>query len=175
LTNITLNISGLKRAIKELRKSEAATKRKAQQAVNRTLLHARTQMTAEVHSELNLKKKNIRSNIKLRKATKVTGPNGVLKVQNNPVGLIHYAARQTKKGTTFKIKRQGSRQRLNHTFIANQAGVGPTVFRREGAARLRIRPVYGSSVASLAKGKLKVIRKKVAVFMVKELSRLLGV
>jgi len=58
-----------------------------------------------------------------------------------PVPLIHYAAKQTIKGVTLKVEKDGTRKRLDHAFIATMKSGHTGVFwredRRRGSGKLK--------------------------------------
>lgn len=90
-----------------------------------------------------------------------------------PITALSYGARQTKRGLSFRVLKQGKRALLRRGFIAKNKGT-PLV--RVGKERLPVRLVAGPSVADmLANPKVQEpLIEKVSDRAVKTLSRRLG-
>lgn len=173
MISVNVNIKGLSQFQKSLKQTESNVTNKTQQALNRTLQRARTQMTNVVGEKLNLKKKTIRELTSIQRATKVTGLIGKLIVKNKPVPLLEYNAKQNRKGVSFKVFRNRSRQLIKHAFITPDARSRETVFKREGAARLKIKPLYGTRVTDVAGDNLNAVKSFALSYIVSEVKRLL--
>lgn len=172
MTNINVKFNGIKQFQKSLRSTGSQVERKAQQALNRTLTRTRTQMTNAIGEKLNLKKKTIRDLISLQKANKSTGLIGKLIVKSKPVSLIEYKAKQNRQGVSVKVYRNRPRKLIKHAFIRGDRRGRATVFRRETKSRLKIKPLYGSSVQDVATDKVKPIKEFASSFFLTELKRL---
>lgn len=122
-------------------------------------------MTNAVGEKLNLRKKTIRELMSIHRATKVTGLIGKLIVRNKPVTLIEYNAKQNRKGVSFKIFKDRSRQLIRHGFIKPDARSRNTVFKRETKARLRIKPLYRTRVTDVARDNCDKIRSGTLKFL----------
>lgn len=171
---VNVNITGVRQFQKSLNLLDARVNTKCQQALNRTLVRARTKMTQAVGEKLNLKKKTIREQMRLQQANKNTGLIGKLIVKNKPVPLIEYNAKQNRKGVSFKILKARSRQLVKHAFITFDSRKRVTVFKREmGAGRLKIKPLYGSTVMHVAKDKINKVGDFAKNFILTEINRLL--
>lgn len=157
---------------KSLRGLNSQVEKKAQQALNRTLQRARTQMTNAIGEKLNLKKKTIRELMSIQRATKIIGLIGKLIVKNKPVPLIEYNAKQNRKGVSFKVFRDRSRQLIKHAFVTPDARRRNTVFKRETSARLKIKPLYGTRVTDVARDSTMKIQSFALKFWNFELQRL---
>ena len=172
--DIKTSIKGMKHLEQTLGQAEKQANRAAQQAINRTLQRSKTKMANVIGDKLNLQKKIIRELIAIRKASKARGLNGKLIVKDKLVSLIEYKAKQNRKGISFKIFRSGPRKLVRHAFIAEDRFGRDTAFRRDGKARLRIKPLYGTKVTDVAEDKVKDVGKFASEFLVKEYQRLLG-
>lgn len=173
---IHVSINGVKQFQRSLDRTQGEVNKKCQQALNRTLQRSRTKMTNEVGEKLNLRKKTIRDLVSIQRATKATGLIGKLIVRNRPVPLIEYNAKQNRKGVSFKVFHDRSRQLIKHAFIYPDRRARLTVFKREpGAARLKIKPLYGTTVMHVAKDKLKIIIDFANLFFSKEIVRLISI
>ncbi|MFO1259070.1 MAG: hypothetical protein U1E78_11765 [Gammaproteobacteria bacterium] len=175
MISVNVNIKGLNQFQKSLKQTESNVTNKAQQALNRTLLRTRTQMTNAVGEKLNLKKKTIRELTSIQRATKVTGLIGKLIVKNKPVPLLEFNAKQNRKGVSFKIFKNRSRQLIKHSFITLDSKARDAVFKRESAARLKIKPLYGTRVTDVAKDKLDYIEVFAKDFISTELIHILSI
>jgi hypothetical protein len=111
-------------------------------AINKTTDKARAEMTRQITGEFNIKAKDVRAQLKVRRAS---WKGGMLVAEleamsSRPGGrslnLIHFAARQTSKGVTVKVKRGGPRKLIPGAWIGND---GRTVFQRVGKQRLPIK------------------------------------
>lgn len=174
MVNVTVNISGVKQFEKSLNMTHAQVNVKCQQALNRTLQRSRTQMTNAVGEKLNLRKKTIRELVSIQKANKNTGLIGKLTVKNKPVALFEYNAKQNRKGVSFKVFRDRSRQLVKHAFIIPDSRCRMTVFRREfGASRLKIKPLYGTTIMNIASDKLVLIKNYSLQFIRTEINRIM--
>jgi hypothetical protein len=172
LIAVNVNFSGHKQFQRTLSSLNVSVNKKTQQALNRTLQRARTQMTNAVGDKLNLKKRTIRELIHIQRATKITGLIGSLTVKNKPVPLIEYKAKQNRKGVSFKVFKGRSRQLIKHAFVTTDSHNRQTVFKREGEARLKIKPLYGTRVTDVAIDKIRKINYFSVVFFKSEVSKL---
>lgn len=173
MITVTVNITGVRQFEKSLNMTHVQVNTKCQLALNRTLQRSRTRMTNAVGDKLNLKKRTIRELVSIQKANKNTGLIGKLTVKNKPVPLIEYNAKQNRKGVSFKVFKDRPRQLVKHAFITPDSRNRMTVFRREfGAGRLRIKPLYGSTVMYVAKDRIQVIKDSSLFFLTNEVRRL---
>lgn len=90
-------------------------------SINKTLTTARTQATARIGNELNLKASRIKEDFTLKKAN-YSDMSGSLKATGEPVGLINFGANQTQKGVSVKVLKSSSRTVIKHAFIARGRG-----------------------------------------------------
>lgn len=172
MTDIRIEFKNPKQFQKALLNTESIIYRKTQQALNRTLVRSRTQMTNSIGEKLNLKKITIRELIALQMANKNTGLIARLIVKNKLVPLIEYNAKQNRQGVSFKVFRNRSRQLIRHAFIKADSRSRETVFRRESKARLRIKPLYGTRVVNVVKDTLSKTKEFTLNFLKIEVKRL---
>lgn len=172
---VNVNINGVKQFHRSLNRTHTEVNKKCQQALNRTLQRSRTKMTNAVGEKLNLRKKTIRDLVSIQRATKATGLIGKLCVKNKPVSLIQYRAKQNRKGVSFKVFHVRPRQFIKHAFIYPDSRLRLTVFKRElGAARLRIKPLFGTSVMNVAMDKINTVKIYSLNYFKDEVSRMLN-
>jgi len=90
-------------------------------SINKTLTTGRTQATARIGNELNLKASRIKEDFTIQKAN-YQKIQGALVATGAPVGLINFGASETTKGVSVKVKRSSPRKLLKHAFIAKGGG-----------------------------------------------------
>lgn len=114
-------------------------------AANKTAAQAQTQMVRAITGEFAITASKVREKLRVRKATFRAGRYGVEAVlesrtpggRRRSINIINFAARETRKGLTAKIKRKGGRVLVSKRgFIGNK---GRTAFIREGKKRLPIK------------------------------------
>jgi len=86
-------------------------------SINKTLTTARTQATARIANEINLKSSRIKQDFSIKKAN-FGDISGSLKATGEPVGLINFGANQTQKGVSVKVLKSSSRSLIKHAYIA---------------------------------------------------------
>ena len=121
-------------------------------AINKTADKARAEMTRQITGEFNIKAKDVRAQLKVRRAT-AKGAMLVAELEamsklggRRSLNLIHFAARQTAKGVTIKVKRGGARKLIAGAWIGND---GRTVFQRVGKQRLPIKALQTIDVPQM--------------------------
>lgn len=105
-------------------------------ALNKTATQVKTQAAREIRDVgYNLKIGKIKQSIDIRRASKSTLV-AVVKASGRPIGLINYAARQTKSGVSVQVK--GGRKVINGAFIATMPSGHKGVFVRLGDAHKKV-------------------------------------
>ena len=122
-------------------------------SLNRTAQLGQTAMSKEIRSEFNLSAAKVREKLFI---TRAIGKRGLslradlyshAKGKRRSINIINFAARQTLKGLTAKIKKSGGRVLVSDQgFIGNK---GRTAFKRRGNARLPIDPIQTIDVPSM--------------------------
>ena len=96
-------------------------------AINKVGVAARTKVLKKVSSAYNITQKNLKKyNISLKKANFKTLA-ARLKIKGRRVPLLHFKARQRKKGVSYAIKK---RRRTIYAFMESPIGGGPTTMGR---------------------------------------------
>ncbi|MBI9092909.1 MAG: hypothetical protein JEZ12_27145 [Desulfobacterium sp.] len=93
------------------------SKRALTNALNKTLKTVQTQAAKAVGADLALTAKRIKQDFAIKKA-RFSDITGSFVSKGVPIGLMQFAAKQTKKGVSFKVKRKGKRSVVRHAFIA---------------------------------------------------------
>jgi hypothetical protein len=99
-------------------------------AINKTIAGVRTDAVKEISGEITATQKVIRGRFVIRKAT-MANQGGEVITTGRPLGLIHFKARQTKKGVSVQVKCKSKRTLLKHAFIAVTKGGAKNVFWRK--------------------------------------------
>lgn len=86
-------------------------------ALNRTIKGVRTETIRIVRGELNLKVADVKKGLSIRRA-RSRDSSAALEVWAAPTPTARYAARQTKRGVTVKVKRKGGRKLIAGAFLA---------------------------------------------------------
>jgi len=85
-------------------------------SINKTLGTVKTQATARIGNELNLKAARIKGDMTLQKAN-YSKVSGALICSGEPVGLVQFGASQVQKGVTVKVLRSSPRSLLKHAMV----------------------------------------------------------
>lgn len=124
-------------------------------ALNKTIVSARTQAVKFVRAEVNLKAKTVTGQMKVTKAN-FRRLSASLNVKGSPIPLTEYDARESNKGkgTTFRVRKKGARERYPHAFIATMKSGHRGVFERrkfglKRVGRLQIDERFGPSVPAV--------------------------
>lgn len=137
--------SDIKRAVAEFRSLRDDVQKKATyRALNRALDKAATETGREIRKEYNVKQRAIRGALRKRRANSKSLFARLI-VEGVRLGLVEFAPRQNKVGTSVKIKVKGGRETVKGAFIATRRWQYRGVFRRRGKERLPI--VYLRSIS----------------------------
>lgn len=110
-------------------------------ALNKTAAQAKTAMGREIRAEFVLTASKVNAALSVTKARASGAGFGLVaslqaaRDARPGLNVIHFGARQTAKGVSIKIKRNGPRKLIPGAFIANS---GRTVFVRTGEAKRRM-------------------------------------
>jgi len=122
-------------------------------ALNRTFEQAKTKMSQEIRAEFVLPASTVNASLRISRAGFKAGQLGltawltsISRPGKRSLNLAHFQARQTAKGVTFKIKRNGPRQLIPGAFMING---GKTVMIRTGKKRLPIEARQTIDVAQM--------------------------
>ena len=119
--SIEISQSDLARVESLLRDIKNGSKRALTNAINKTLTNVQTRAAKDVGADLALTAKRIKQDFTIKKAN-FSDISGSFVSKGEPIGLVQYAGKQTKKGVSFKVKRIGKRTTLKHAFIAKGKG-----------------------------------------------------
>lgn len=115
-------------------------------ALNRTIASVNTEANRRIRSELNIKAKDVRKAITVRRARR-GALDASISIEAKAAPIVAYGAKQTRKGVTVKVKRARGRKLLKSAFIATMKSGHRGVFQRRTEKRLPIDEIFSTSVA----------------------------
>jgi len=148
--DIKTNFPDVQRALKDLQ-ADVARKATAS-ALNKTVALAKTAMSREIRAEFVLSAGKVNEALRINRARASGGQFALQASLESPskrgrsLNLANFAAKQTAKGVSFKIKRAGKRQLIPGSFLINS---GKTVMIRVGKRRLPIKALQTIDVAQM--------------------------
>lgn len=142
-------------------------------AVNETTKKGKVQVAKDIREKVNMKAADVKRYILVRRATPATKGGALVIDEGERVPLKQFGARQSKKGVTYKIDKQGGRKLAKGAFGPKIPRLGKHVFKRYGKESLPIRKLLGPSAwAVFKRAKLeKKTRKDTRVEFRKQLNR----
>ncbi len=125
-----------------------------EKAMNRTVRRMgkrfRKVATKEVRETYNIKAKKLKQYMKtVTVTTKKRGTEWRFYVSGKPLSLIHFGARQTKKGVSVKVRKDRGRRVIKGAFVAPGKGGNLRVFKRTSKERLPIESKHTLSVPQM--------------------------
>ena len=123
----------------------AAVKRALRKAGSTALRDMRSEASKRIRARKRLAPKYIRRALSLArpKGGDIEGMTWALNVSGEPVPLVAYPHRQTKRGVSVEVNR-GKRTLVKGAFVATMKSGHEGIFRRKGKARLPIQELRGS-------------------------------
>jgi hypothetical protein len=147
---IKTNFPEVQRQLKQLQ--EDVAKQATARALNRTVEQAKTAMSKEIRQEFVLPAAKVNQALRINRAKASGGLFNLEASLESPakrgrsLNLANFGARQTRKGVSFKIKRNGQRITIPGSFLING---GKTVMIRTGKGRLPIEARQTIDVAQM--------------------------
>lgn len=99
-------------------------------SINKGLTGGRTEMVKATREILNVKAKKVRDQIKIKKAS-VSRLSGIMTSKGQPLNLINFGARQTKKGVSVQVLKKNPRETIPHAWIGTGEHNNRLVFMRQ--------------------------------------------
>jgi hypothetical protein len=170
--DVVISAEQLQAVRRELGEVAAEAPKICRRGINRTGEDTLTVIAAAVAEELALGQHEIRRrNLSLLRA-RDDRLEAVVRIFGRRIPLMHFAARATRKGVTYRIRRAGGRSLAFHAFIATMASGHVAAFARRliaghRVARLPIGELYGPSVVAAVEG----IRELARDAMEREIAR----
>lgn len=138
--SIKHNFPDVQKALASLQ-SDIATKATAS-ALNKTIAIAKTAMSREIRAEFVLSASEVNQSLRISKARAYKGAfqlsaelSSISRPGKRGLNLIHFNARETSRGVSFKVRKTGPRKTIPGAFIGND---GRTVFVRTGGPKRRL-------------------------------------
>lgn len=124
---------------------KAALKRALKKAGATALRDMRSEASKRIRARKRLKVKFINRALSLAKPKggDISDMSWALNVSGDPVPLIAYPHRQTKKGVSVEVNR-GKRTLVKGSFVSTMKSGHEGIFRRKGKGRLPIQELFGS-------------------------------
>lgn len=124
---------------------KGALKRALRKAGATALRDMRSEASKRIRTRKRIKSRYITRAMTLRRAkgSDIAGMEWAVEIDGNPVPLVAYPHRQTKKGVSVEVNR-GKRTLVKGSFVATMKSGHKGVFKRKGTARLPIQELRGS-------------------------------
>lgn len=124
---------------------KAAVRRAMRKAGSTALRDMRSEASKRVRARKRIKPSYVRRAMTMQRAkgSDISSMEWSLRVSGEPVPLVAYPHRQTKKGVSVEVNR-GKRTLVKGAFVATMKSGHQGVFKRKGTARLPIRELLGS-------------------------------
>jgi hypothetical protein len=171
MINIGVKITGINDVVKRLQQFGAEATQLTVRAINDTATHTRAEAVRRIREDWNVKAGTVREAFSIRKATRDRLVAEV-SASAQPIGLIHFGARQTRTGVSYKLKKFG-RNTLKHAFIATMGSGHRGVFLRRTKKRLPIIEKASISTPSMWRQKLDEQLPEASAFLRKRVQQLL--
>ena len=148
--SISTNFPDVQRALDRL-SADIGNKATAS-ALNKTVAQAKTAMSREIRAEFNVSAGKVAESLVVNKAIGMGARFSLSAAleskakRGRSINLAAFAARQTSKGVTFKVKKNGPRKLIPGAFLIND---GKTVMIRVGKQRLPIKALQTIDVAQM--------------------------
>lgn len=141
----------LQRVKDQLRDFPRALPRVMKTGINKTARKGRTRVVRKLAENIKIKQAQIRKRVIPTWAT-LHKWQAILAISGRRIPLMHFGARQTKKGVTYMINKKTGRKLLPGAFIAEMPSGHKGVFKRKGKARLPIAEEYGPDLGEVFEG-----------------------
>lgn len=148
---IDIDAKQLKRLRESVGKAKKKFGRELAAAINATAKKTKLDIGRDVRSVIAIKKKESEAPLKIQAKATADQPKTTVSIaKTRRLGLRHFGARQDKRGVSFKISKQGGRNRVYGAFQGPKPGVmnvkwRGNAFRRVGKERLPIIHIRGVS------------------------------
>ena len=148
---IEIDSKQLKQLREAVGKAKSKFGRELAAAINQVARKTKLDIGRDVRSVIAIKKKESEAPLKISAKATADQPRTTVSIAKTlRLGLRHFGARQDKRGVSFKISKQGGRQRVDGAFQGPKPGVmnvkwKGNAFRRIGKERLPIIHLRGVS------------------------------
>ena len=148
---ITVRVEGIDAVQRLLAEAPRKLARATVHALNDGAVHARAESVRLIGAEWNVKPAAARKALTIRRASAARQEAAVEATGGRGYGipLVGFAARQTRRGVTYRLKKTGGRSLVRGAFIATMRSGHRGVFQRRGRARLPIAEKRAVSIMSM--------------------------
>lgn len=144
------NTAEIKKAIKNIKSVEPATRRAFYSALNRTTQMTRTESSRKIRTEYQVKAKDVNKDVIVRRGS-VKNLNAELRWRSGNIPLIRFRSSPSKvperppRVLKASVKRTGLKK-IPGAFVAKMGSGHVGIFVRVGKTRLPIRELYGPAI-----------------------------
>lgn len=142
--SIQIDTGQLKRLMRATERSGKKFPRELSAAINTVAKKTQVKIGKDVRSKVEMSVAESKKPLKTKQKASAQSPKAIVSIaKTRRLGLQHFKARQDKTGVTYKINKQGGRQRIEGAFQGPRPGVvkaswGGIVLARQGESRLPI-------------------------------------
>lgn len=158
IVEIEYDAKSLRRVEKMLQGIPNALPKVVSRAINRTASPAKSEISQGIREKINATAKRVNERINIIKAT-YNNWIATIHISRRRLPLMAFGAKQTAKGVSYKIKRNGSREFIPHAFIATMKSGHEGVFERDWMERLPITEKFGPSIGEQFRNLPSLIRR----------------
>lgn len=158
---IEIDAKELKRLREAVGRAGKSITKELAAAINAVSKKTKLQMGRDIRATVAMKKDEAEKPLSIRATATPENLKAIVTLKKTPrLGLRHFSARQDKRGTSYKIGKNGGRKRVDGAFQGPKPGVmrvkwKGNVFKRVGKARLPIVQLKGvSAYGAYAKNEL---------------------
>lgn len=141
---LKLDIKGLNELKNTL--NESMIKKVAGRTIKRTTSKLKTVTAQEVRKTYNIKSKDLKNYIKLKK---VSNFKYIVKIVSRQSNLAKFGARQTKKGVSVLVKKGEGRKLITGAFLARGQNGSMRVFKRHTKDGKKLKAFYSLSIPQM--------------------------
>jgi hypothetical protein len=145
--DLAIEAGRLEELREQLRYTRGGVSKVVERSLNRTIRGVRTDASREIRADVTIKDRFVKQTFRLHLASAKKGVlSAAIESRGGPVSLVAYDTRQTKRGVSVKVNRQGGREVIPHAFKAVVYGNEPAIYRRKihtvrgGYSQLRREP-----------------------------------
>lgn len=140
---LSIELEGMDKVVAKLRPD--IYKKTLNRTLNDVGSKVRTQSTKAVRQRYNIKAKTIKDNMKIKRS-RYNDLGFAMQIESGRRNIIHFGARQTKRGVSVRVKKSSGTKVVKGGFIGNN---GRTVFKRVKDKRLPIKALKTLSIPQM--------------------------
>ena len=151
MISIEIDAKQLKRLIVATGKAKKSFPRELAAAINDVARNTKVKIGKDVRTKVEMSVAESKKPLRTKQKATAQAPTAIVSIaKTRRLGLQHFKARQDKRGVSYKIDKQGGRQRIEGAFRGPKPGVikpswGGIVLQRVGKAKTPIVHIRGVS------------------------------